>query len=667
MPPLLPAFDARDARRWRGRAVAFVLAAGIGACFWVPAIESGRGWFPAPLDDVYIHFDFARSLGQGHPFEWIAGQGYSSGETSPLYAGVLAAGWTVGFRGRALGIWAALVAIASVASLMRSLGRLMQPCPSPVAWAGALLPLSIGIADWSLFSGMENALFCAAIGRSLEALAPFGRHTGTRERRQWRIGLWGAALVLLRPEAVVLVAVFAITAARANGRRSGLTALCRAGGPGALATGAILGLNWFATGDAKSAGAQLKLLSSNPYLSEVDRSRVFVENLVTLWIKLIRSELSFAPALAIALPLFALVGFLAPRTRSIAGAAAFSSIGWTLLVSWNGNSPHHNFRYYVPALVLLAIAAALGLSAIARTWPRRALVAAPLLLAIGVPKIPGQVRHFRGATANIRDQHIEVGERIARLPEDARVLLGDAGAIPYVSNRSAIDALGLGGYRRMPFAHAAVFGEPATIELIERLAPSERPTHLVLYPNWFPGLTSRFGVELDRVTIQNNVICGGTAKVIYRADWSVLETARDENPNMIDELDVGDVVDEEAHRYIPPTPHGGWAVLDVLADGLVEKRFDGGRVIPSGAAESFVVRRGSSRPVLLRLRTDAGAKGIRVRTKYDDKAVELEAPRAGRWREGFVVLPRLEAGATLTLAADGAEYRSFHVWLERVP
>src|SRR5258705_9900292 len=106
---------------------AMTLAAAVGALFWVPSAPAARGFFPAPLDDVYIHFDFARSLAQGHPFEWIAGQGYSSGETSPLYAVVLALGWLVGFRGRALGVWAAIVAVLSVASLLHTIRRLVRP------------------------------------------------------------------------------------------------------------------------------------------------------------------------------------------------------------------------------------------------------------------------------------------------------------------------------------------------------------------------------------------------------------------------------------------------------------------------------------------------------------------------------------------------------------
>ncbi|MBN9165706.1 MAG: hypothetical protein J0I07_32450, partial [Myxococcales bacterium] len=292
----MPRLHASITGHARGGSVAAVaLACAAGAIFWLPAAEVGRGWFPAPLDDVYIHFDFARSLGSGHPFEWIPGQGYSSGETSPLYALILATGWLLGFRGRALGVWAAIVAVLSVASLLRTVRGLVRPCPPWLAWLLALLPLSIGIVDWALFSGMEVAVFAAAIGRALEALDRVranDRAGPTRASREWRLGAWGGALVLLRPEAVVIVAVLAVIAARGAGRRSGLAAIARTSIAGAIATLAVLTSNLLATGDARSAGAQLKLLSSNPYLSEVDRARVFVENLVTFWVKVVRGELA---------------------------------------------------------------------------------------------------------------------------------------------------------------------------------------------------------------------------------------------------------------------------------------------------------------------------------------------------------------------------------------
>src|SRR4051812_39797465 len=45
------------------------------------ARERVLGTWSAPLDDVFIHFDFAREVTRGHPFQWSEGAGYSSGGT----------------------------------------------------------------------------------------------------------------------------------------------------------------------------------------------------------------------------------------------------------------------------------------------------------------------------------------------------------------------------------------------------------------------------------------------------------------------------------------------------------------------------------------------------------------------------------------------------------
>jgi hypothetical protein len=633
--------------------VALVLAAALGAMFWIPAMPTGRGWFPVPLDDVYIHFDYAKSFGQGHPFEWIAGQGYSSGETAPLYAVVLGFGWLFGFRGPLLGVWAALIAVVSVASLLLSLRRLRVP------WLAALIPFSIGLVDWSIFSGMELALFAAALGRTLEALARTReRH---RERAQWRLGYWGIALVLLRPESVVLIAVLAVMAARGAGRRSGFLALARASVPGALATAAIAILNRWQTHDYRSAGAALKLLSSNPYLSDVDRARVYVENLIAFWLKALRGELAVLPALVFVLPLVAVLG-LFTRRRALVAACIFSAFLWTLLVTWNGNAPYHNSRYYVPALLLVGIAASLSLAQLPRA---AATIGALALIGLSGAKIPGQVRYFVDCCRNIRDQHVEVGLRLARLPDVRLVLLGDAGAIPYVSGVHAMDALGLGG-GHVRLVDAAVQGEASVIEEIEALDPGSRPSHLALYPNWFANLSTRFGQEIDRVTVANNVIGGGPTKVIYRARWNGLDGAPS-NDRIWEEVDVAYLASEEHAHYLSPQPHGGWTTLDVRKDETGEARFDGGRIIPEGASESFVFARADTHgPYEIRMRVDDAARGI---TLHGPRGVvgelELSPPIADTWRIAKIRVPHLVAGERLTFEAHGGAYRDHHIWVVR--
>ncbi|HSO34984.1 MAG TPA: hypothetical protein VLT33_20790 [Labilithrix sp.] len=654
---------------------ACALALAVGAAFWIPALAGARGYFPAPLDDVYIHFDFARSLASGRPFEWLPGNGYSSGETAPLYAAVLAVGWLFGFRGAGIGVFAALVAVLGVASFLRSVQRLIRPCPAPLTWLVAALLLSIGLLDWTLFSGMEVALFAAVLGHALEALAraraPLDERGGlTRESAQWRLGLRAGALVLLRPEAGVLVAIFAVVGARGAGPRSGLGALARVGLPGALATTLVLGANRLFTGEAQSAGALLKLLPSQPYFTDVDRARVFVENLVTFALKGVRTELGTIPT--VGLGLLAALALVPRRRRPVAAASVLGALAWVLVVSLNNNSPHHNFRYYAPAFLLMLAAAASGAAALADALPRRhgARISGAVVAVIGIAAalhVPLQVKHFARAAGNIRDQQIEIGRMLAeRMAPGERVLLGDAGAIPFVSGRPALDALGLGGYHGLPFARAAVNGEAATVELIERLPAAERPAYLALYPNWFGLITSRFGVEVARVTLVDNVICAGATKVIYRADWSALDVPRAPADGVLDELDVADVISEREHAYASPAPAGGWTTLDILTDAAEARRFDGGRIIPGGASESFVLgpRVTGDAPLRIAVRVAGGAKGPRLRTATEVVELDLDPASPGRWTEARGVF-RGRSGERVTLEAPAGGHRDYHVWISR--
>ncbi len=642
-------------------AAALVLASA--AAFYVPALRATRGDWPVPLDDVFIHFDFARALVHGHPFEWVAGQGYCSGETAPLYAVVVALGYALGFHGLSLGVWTALVACVSLWDALRSLRALLAREPPFVAWAGAALFVSAGVVDWSWFSGMELAFFTALLLRATLALDRALRAPPTaRARAQLALGLWGAALVWTRPEAAVIVAPFAVIVARGAGSLGAVGSLLRAALPGAIATLAVLALNWALTGDPESAGARLKLLASNPYLSDLDRARELGMNLLHFEWKVMEASVLPSPRLALPFGLLCAAGLAPRRTRAIAAAVLVSAVLWALLVSANGAARYQNFRYYVPAVALLFVAAALGVAALARVLP------APLaaLLAFALPagaawRARPQVDFFRAASLNVHDQQVEVGRRLARVmaPGD-RVLVNDAGAIPYVAGRGAMDALGLGGFHRLPFTRAAVSGQGSTAELLQRLPPGERPAWLALYPNWFGALTASFGREVDRVTIHPNVICGGPTKVIYRADWSALD-ARDPPPGrVLDALDVADVTSEAEHAYASPAPLGGWTVLMVLPTRAGAPMFDGGRIIPEGQAERFVLRAAAPQARLV-LRSDAP---VDARVTTPRATADLHAGAApGAWLYASAWLGEIRAGDAVTITARRGALRDFHVWL----
>ena len=62
------------------------MVAGFTAGLFVESMlaQTGRA-FSAPLDDVFIHFDYARAAARGYPLQWTEGNGISSGNTSLLY------------------------------------------------------------------------------------------------------------------------------------------------------------------------------------------------------------------------------------------------------------------------------------------------------------------------------------------------------------------------------------------------------------------------------------------------------------------------------------------------------------------------------------------------------------------------------------------------------
>ncbi len=609
-----------------------------------------------PLDDVFIHFDFARSLCRAHPFEWIAGQGYSSGETSPLYAMVLAIGWAVGFRGGSLAIFAAAVACGSIGSAMLSLRALMGRAHVAVACGAAALLVSIGALDFSLFSGMEVALFVALLFRAFvraDALVRTPAHL--RAKKQWQLGALGAALVLTRPEAAVVVAVLSVLAARHARSQSPLAAMARVASPGAAATLAIAGLNFAMTGDYASAGARLKLLSSNPYLSDLDRARELVLNVLNFDWRVLEASVVARPSFLLAVAAVALAALASRRTRAVSAAVLASMLLFALLVSFNGAARYQGFRYYAPSLAMLVLAVALGVSALARRAGAPVAFAVAVFFAGGAAwRAAPQARFFRDASENIHDQQVLAGKKLRTLgPPGARVLLGDAGAIPYFSDRGAVDALGLGGFRRMPFTRAALSGEASTLELLQRLAPADRPALVALYPSWFPTITSRFATPIALVTIDHNVICGGPTKLIGAADWSALDG--DRAPlGALDELDVADVESERAHHYVSPAPRGGWAVASIVG-GV----FDGGRIVPAGERESFTARASSSHAALV-VRSD---EPIDARVEVGGESIELAASRGpDRWTEAESRAIAIHDGDRVTLVAR-APLRDFHVWI----
>jgi hypothetical protein len=694
--------------------------------------QTGGEW-SAPLDDVFIHFDFARATAAGHPFEWVAGNGYSSGNTSLLYPFALAVGVLFGFRDVNLMAWAAIVAAVCVLGVLIAARPLFVTGPRD-AWGrrlSFLLPpmlLGIGALDWSLWSGMEVSFFLGTWAIGLLSTRAVVRAPPCRlNERAWWLGAAGAVMVATRPEGASTIAVFGLAAAIARRKPS---ILLRAGSPALLLLALQSIANRALTGEWSANGAIVKLALYNPFLTGEEKLADYTFNLRYAIFRNLEYHFTDDMRLGVLFPALGLVAIAVPQTRGAALVLWGQILGWLLLVATNGQVRWQNERYTMPAVAWLMIVAALGVSGLVRrsgrpsvllgticgavvvqgvgialrpagtipevrlpwllalgggalaaaalsVWPVRALaVCAALYVAHDhqLSKMRGQKWFFGRACRNIRDQHVTLGRWLAA-HHRKRVLVGDAGAIIFASELPGLDIIGLGGFKRLPWARAGVQGLAASLELLEHVPPSDRPDVLAIFPSWWGVLPTWFssGV-LARFPIDGNVICGDFESVVYEADWHLLGSGASlrampaGDTRVVDSLDVADLMSEEEHGYSFPRPAGGWTDMKILADPSDPARdmFDGGRRIGAGRSERFVLRGLSPQvPMHLVLRSapDQSARA-RVRVRGVDAGSVSFEPREG-WVEEAVTLPAELVGGEMEveITNDGpGEFVDYHAW-----
>lgn len=666
----------------------------------------------APLDDVFIHFDFARSAARGFPFQWSEGNGYSSGGTSLLYPLILAVGYRIGYDGPLLMLWAGIVASVSIWFLLLALRHLWSGF-SPWLWL-AIPPVlfSVGALNWSLWSGMEVAFFLAVWAICLLAWNALVTHPGQQvTARSWLLGIACLFLVASRPESAPIVACFVLSALGCTWKhltwRQRATLLFAGALPGALVVVAQTLANKFFTGETAAAGALVKLEAYDSRLGAAEVwdawkfhlryqiLRVTEYHMSDSGIPLGGAKLSYGwlPWVFAAVPLFT------RQTRRVAVLLWLSAALWLCTVSFNGQVRWQNERYTMPAVAWLLVATALGLSVTLRhvsrqlhvAWQalaRRArpaslapvaaalsllvvtLVSTGLYAAHELPRQREQLWFFGRASRNIHDQHMVTGRLLTRTPAH-RVLVGDAGAIPYIADLPAVDIIGLGGLQGYPFARASRLGLPAAIELISRMPSSDRPDVMAIYPSWWAELPLWFGDKLFEVPVRGNVICGGASKVVYQADWSALvahdvPTSRNRRERVVAELDLADLVSEKdaaaTFTGIPP-----YVAMKMLPHPLDPKRdlWDGGRPLPTGAKLAFAAGDVAAlEPARLVVRVAPTAKGA-LKLRAGDHFETVPFTPDGKWQEIELAVPgaAVRDGVPLEVENLEGELVVYHVWL----
>ncbi|MFZ5897165.1 MAG: hypothetical protein ACOY0T_39265 [Myxococcota bacterium] len=660
-------------------------------------VTEGRGPWSAPLDDVFIHFDFARSAARGYPFQWSEGNGYSSGGTSLLYPLVLAIGYRAGLRELDLMQWAATVACVATFGWLLGARRFTRELPRMASY---LLPfglLSVGVLNWSLFSGMEVALFLALWALAYIAyddLLLFDASDDSRAvlRRAALLGLASGLVAATRPEGITSVAVLVAAACLhlwpRRGARTTVTVALIASLPAFSVLAAQTLANRYFTGENTAAGALVKLELHHPYLDARavwDNWLFFIKYQV---LRVTQYHFSDQPAYGWLAWALALAALYFRNTRRVALVLWTSAIVWVLMVAMNGQVRWQNERYTMPAVAWLLAAATLGTAALLqRAHELRHRVRGPLLAAATAtavtlfmihqaPRYREQLWFFGRAARNIYDQHVQAALvlRDQVTPRPKRVLVGDAGAIPYVSDLPALDIIGLGGYHALPFARATRMHVGAAVELIERMAPDERPDLLAIYPGWWGDFPSWFGRAIAAIPVRGNVICGGAAKVLYRPDWSALAASGRPfslraGERVLDSLDQADLVNERAHSY-RVTGAPGFVSMELIEAPLDHKPlFDAGRTLPPPAIETFTLS-GDERAAQARLIVRAApTQTTSFEVAIDEEPIgKITLEPSGGWVEASISHPKLRARKLrVRLGGSDRERLVYHVFLVAGP
>ncbi|HSU40282.1 MAG TPA: hypothetical protein VLJ38_11965, partial [Polyangiaceae bacterium] len=209
------------------------------------SVLRATGGVPAvPLDDAFIHFEYARSFWEGRGFAYTQGAPPVPGATSLLWPALFSLPYGLGLRGERV-IWAAwLFGWAALGMLGYETRRASERLVSDDgALAAELMVLSFGGYVWFASSGMEVVPLAWILMRTARRAAEWLERPSLERAQPWELVAYAALAPLIRPEGVL--ATFAVAATLAYGLRGRQ----RVFGAAVLAFARVPALlNWLFTG-----------------------------------------------------------------------------------------------------------------------------------------------------------------------------------------------------------------------------------------------------------------------------------------------------------------------------------------------------------------------------------------------------------------------------------
>lgn len=421
--------------------------------FALAALAGGRGELVLPLDDVYIHFQYAKQAALGQPYNYNPGDAPTSGATSFLYPWLLALGYNLGFTGLNLGWWALLIGAASLWIAIWALYRLCLALGLPQNLS-LLTTVAFGLSGsiaWHVMSGMETGLMLAFTLLTLLMVA-------TRNLRGFALS--ASLLAITRPEGSIMAFIAAaLMLPRMWSHVADRRHLLWLSMP-VLAIFAQPILNYLITGTVVASGSQAKsVFGAIPFDLGAVITRI-TEQWLRMWAEFFTG---YNPLQGWYLPpllgLLALVGVLLLLMRRDWRWVGLLLLAWFVSVSGAiatlDTAFWHFKRYQVPLMALFYPLATYALWRLA-PFIRRAHTSAQksrriwqAIFAIGfalflLPLFAQFVHYHATNVGYIYAQPLQMARWLAaNTPPDATVAVHDVGMMRYLGERRTLDIVGL--------------------------------------------------------------------------------------------------------------------------------------------------------------------------------------------------------------------------------
>ncbi len=491
-----------------------------------------------PLDDAWIHFQFARNLARGDGLSFNPGEP-TSGSTAPLWTLLLTAVYLIGGDFPVAGqVLSAICFLATLAATY-ALGKRLTD-DRWAAWLAGIVVAVNGRMVWAGLSALETCLFAAlsllAINAHLDDRAALRQAQGDAYRYRLRTATLFGLAALSRPEGYLLFALamadFSLQVYRSRAFHS---APVQRG----METSATLRqiewrrLPWLPVG--------LFAVIVLPYLvfSLRTSGHLLPNTYHAKTVAVFSFDLDFVSVAArylildnpLLLPFYVLgIGALFRPATLLSLWSAGLPLVYAFLVDYTMLYQHG--RYLMPLIPCNAVVSIAGLLEARRIARKRGwrvetrflslrlqknLVFVFLIIAGTAWRLPTMASLYAWNVDNINQMHVALGRWAAEhTPPGATLALNDIGAIAYFSERPVIDLAGLITPEAVPILHS-----PDRDARLADFMAERGVAYAIILPDWFPGLAARDDVleEVHRVTLERNTIVGGETMVVYQAHW----------------------------------------------------------------------------------------------------------------------------------------------------